>query len=97
MTHSKLTQLSSLDADDIGQPLLVIERFHPDFHSLGEDVDRRVAVERQMHPTGCVFLNPLVTIRAKSPGPAFFRAVKKYQAQWCRRRRYTRMLWTGCD
>lgn len=71
-------------AGDRHLPVVTIELFELDFHTLADDVAQRVACELGQNAGGCVFVNPLATIRARRRCTLFFEAVKQYQAQWCR-------------
>jgi hypothetical protein len=80
---------TSLDDDQpLGREVLVTH-YRPDFETLAEEVGNRAVKELSRNAAGCLYLNPLVTIRCRIPDQAFFKAVRRFQAQWCRRTKHT--------
>ena len=62
-----------------------IDRHHPDWNALAEDVVGRIEASLQQGATGCRYFNPAVTVACPLPSQEFFRIVCEERARWCRR------------
>lgn len=66
-----------------GTPLVTTYRF--DMDRLAETVAvRSQDALLESRGVGCLYLNPIVTVRSPTPTGQFFNAARKYQGQWCR-------------
>lgn len=81
-----LVQTTSMDAVlNEKEPKISIQRHSVDWESLADDVGVRVTRSLRDNPTGCLYLNPAVTVSSPDPSREFFRVVRKEQSRWCRR------------
>src|SRR5688572_17533312 len=80
-----MSRTTSLDDDYLPEPWVQVTHYRPDFESLADDVENRLVKEFSGSFAGCLYLNPIVTIRCAIPSLAFFKTVRRFQAQWCRR------------
>jgi len=80
-----MSRTTSLDDDYLVRPKVQVTHYRPDFHTLSQDVGGRAVGELSRVRSGCIYLNPIVTIRCSCPHEAFFEKVWRFQAQWCRR------------
>ncbi|SMP41733.1 hypothetical protein SAMN06265222_101642 [Neorhodopirellula lusitana] len=59
-----------------------IESHIPDFNDLASEVEARATATIANGEYRCIFLNPIATVLADEPTPAFFRAVRQQQRRW---------------
>ncbi len=59
-----------------------IETHIPDFNALASEVESRGKAKIASGEYRCIFLNPIASVLADEPTPAFFRAVRQHQRRW---------------
>jgi|GEM_PF-2741358 hypothetical protein len=85
LTVNPSMRITAMDGYDIdAESKITIQRYHPDMHTLTEDVVKRIGAFAEQRSTGCVFFNPAVTVFCPNPTGAFFKVIRNEQARWCR-------------
>ena len=63
-------------------PRIKIESHVPDFNTLASEVESRAKAKIASGEYRCIFLNPIATVLADEPTPAFFGVVRQQQRRW---------------
>ena len=59
-----------------------IERQAPDFNTLESEAESRAKAKLACGEYRCIFLNPIATVLADEPTPAFFGTARQPQRRW---------------
>lgn len=73
---------------------LIVRHHEVDWDGFAEAVQERRKSLSSKERSGCVYLNPEVTLIARHPSPAFAETMRRFQGRWCRRMRKTFGKWT---
>ena len=82
-----MRRVAYLDAElsEQNRPKVIVRRHPVNLDMVCEHTSERVTTILADEPHQSVYLNPAFTVSSPEPTPAFFREVRKRQAEWCRR------------